>query len=60
MYVDDMYIKCFNGKFVKVMFIASSTKDANYFMETNTNCGVIKEVGSLIFIAHNKDLGIKE
>ena len=57
MFASDLYIKSFNKKFIRVVFIACSDNDANHFIETNPCCGVIKEIGKLIFIAHNKDLG---
>lgn len=52
-----MKIKCFDGKFVKVVFIAVSVEEANKFLEKNTNCVVLKKVGELVFIADNNDLG---
>jgi len=60
MFVDDMYLKSINGKYVKIIFIASSVEQANHFMETNQNTGVLKEVGHLVFIANNDDLGKNE
>ena len=60
MFVDDMYLKSINGKYVKIIFIASSVEQANHFMETNPGTGVLREVGILVFIAHNKDLGTND
>lgn len=56
---DSIYIQTF-GKFVQVVFIANSNKQANEFLEVNDDCGVLKTVGNLVFIANIHDLGFHE
>ena len=58
MFTNDLYVKSFNNKFIKVVFITTSQSAANHFLETNPCCGVLKETKNLIFIANNDDLSI--
>lgn len=59
MFMTDVYIKSF-GKYIKIIYLANSEKSANHFMETNPDCGVLKEEKGYIFIADNANLGVTE
>jgi hypothetical protein len=60
MYVGDqeIYLKVYNGKFVKIIWIAVTSKQANNILCTDTNCSLILETKRYKFIALTEDLGI--
>jgi len=61
MYIGDkeIYVKAFNGKFVKITWLFDDTDNANHFMSLNHGMSVIEQTKGFIFLAPTEDLGMK-